>query len=106
MTRRVGMAQGTVGRTSRLKITGPIRPGYDEILTPEALLFVEDLVVALRDRVDLQLRARQERQKRFDAQEKPDFLPETKHVREGNWRVAPLPKDILDRRVEITGPVE
>ena len=49
---------------------------------------------------------RVERQKRLDAGEKPDFLPETAKIRESDWTVAPLPKDILDRRVEITGPVD
>jgi malate synthase len=83
-----------------------MRPEYEQILTPEALAFVEELVLSVRDRVDAQLKARAERQKRFDSNERPDFLPETKGIREGNWRVAPLPHDILDRRVEITGPVD
>ena len=51
-------------------------------------------------------RARMERQKLFDAGELPDFLPETKAVRDGDWTVAPIPADLLDRRVEITGPVD
>jgi malate synthase len=101
------MANGTqVREPARLKVVGPMRPGYEEILTPAALAFVEDLVLSLRDRVDAQLKARIDRQKRFDQSERPDFLPETKQIRESAWRVAPLPKDILDRRVEITGPVE
>ena len=49
---------------------------------------------------------RAERQKRFDAGEIPDFLPDTKHIREGDWTVAAIPADLLDRRVEITGPVD
>ena len=52
------------------------------------------------------LEKRQERQKRLDAGEKLDFLPETKHIREGDWTIAPLPADLQDRRVEITGPVD
>ena len=52
------------------------------------------------------LKRREERQKRFDAGELPDFLPETKHVRDGDWKVAPIPADLLDRRVEITGPTD
>jgi malate synthase len=47
-----------------------------------------------------------ERQKRFDAGETPDFLTETREIREGDWQVAPIPADLLDRRVEITGPVD
>src|SRR6185437_12162882 len=46
------------------------------------------------------------RQAALDAGQKPDFLPETKHIRESDWRVAPIPSDIQDRRVEITGPVD
>jgi malate synthase len=56
-------------------------------------------------RVEL-LARRAERARRLDAGEKPDFLAETKHVREGDWTIAPLPRDLLCRRVEITGPVE
>jgi malate synthase len=52
------------------------------------------------------LAARVERQKRLDAGERPDFLPETRHIREGDWKVSPLPADLQDRRVEITGPVD
>ena len=46
------------------------------------------------------------RQKRLDIGEKPDFLKETRAIRESEWTVAPIPKDLLDRRVEITGPVD
>src|SRR6478736_3377704 len=49
---------------------------------------------------------RAERQKRFDTGETPDFLTETRHIREGDWKVAPIPADLQDRRVEITGPVD
>jgi malate synthase len=52
------------------------------------------------------LARRREVQARYDAGAKPDFLPETQHVREGSWRVAPLPADLQDRRVEITGPTD
>lgn len=85
---------------------GAFAARYDEILTPAALAFVADLhrrFDATRRRL-LALRA--ERQRRFDAGETPDFLAETRHVREGDWRVAPIPADLLDRRVEITGPVD
>jgi malate synthase len=59
-----------------------------------------------RKRRDL-LAARSERQKRFDAGELPDFPPETRHIRDNDsWRVAPIPVDLTDRRVEITGPVD
>ena len=52
------------------------------------------------------LARRAERQKLLDAGQSPDFLPETKSVRDGDWKVAPIPEDLLDRRVEITGPVD
>lgn len=92
--------------TSRLKIIGEQNAQTQEILTPEAL----DFVLSLHDKFDVRrrelLEKRQERQKRLDAGEKLDFLPETKHIREGDWTIAPLPQDLQDRRVEITGPVD
>lgn len=92
--------------TSRLKIVGEQNVQTQEILTPEALAFV----LALHEKFDARrkelLAQRQERQKRLDAGEKLDFLPETKQIREGDWTIAPLPQDLQDRRVEITGPVD
>ena len=79
---------------------------YDEILTPEALKFVIDLERRFGPRRRELLAARVERQKRIDAGERPDFLPQTVDIRKENWKVAPLPDDLLDRRVEITGPVD
>jgi malate synthase len=74
------------------------------VLTPEAL----DLVVALerefRERREQLLLARADRQERIAAGELPDFLESTRSVREGEWRIAPVPADLQDRRVEITGP--
>lgn len=97
------MEQATTGK---LKIVGEQNEQTKEILTPEALEFV----LALHEKFDARrkelLTARQERQKRLDAGEKLDFLPETKHIREGDWSIAPLPADLQDRRVEITGPVD
>jgi malate synthase len=89
-----------------VEFLAPITDSYAEILTPEAVAFVVDLQRAFNKRRKDLLAARQERQKRIDAGEKPNFLAETKSVREAEWTVAPLPADILDRRVEITGPVE
>ncbi len=76
------------------------------ILTPEALAFVADLQRRFEPTRQALLAARRERQAAFDRGERPDFLPETKELREGTWRVAPAPKDLDDRRVEITGPVD
>jgi len=94
-------------RTSRnVQVLGPLRPGYAEILTPAALLFVADLQRRFGARREELLAARVARQARLDRGERPDFLAETAAVRRAEWRVAPLPHDLLDRRVEITGPVE
>ncbi len=81
-------------------------PLVGEVLTPDALNFVADLERRFRRRRDQLLRARGERQIRIDAGERPDFLAETAHVRAGDWAVAPVPAALVDRRVEITGPVE
>ncbi len=83
-----------------------VAPADAEILTPEALAFVELLQRELGPRRRELLERRTERQLELDAGERPDFLPETKDVREGHWQVAPPPPDLSDRRVEITGPVD
>jgi malate synthase len=78
----------------------------DQILVPEALRFVVDLERRFGPRRRELLAARAERQKRLDVGERPDFLPQTAEIRKSDWTVAPLPPDLLDRRVEITGPVD
>jgi malate synthase len=95
--------------TSAITLTGKTRNMSDHekvILTEPALVFVADLVRRFRPRVMELLARRAERQARFDRGELPDFLPETRAVREGDWRCAPAPEVLLDRRVEITGPVD
>lgn len=87
-------------------VKGAIGPRFDEILTTEALAFVADLQRRFNETRKRLLSLRKERQKRFDAGETPDFLAETRHIREGDWKVAPIPADLQDRRVEITGPVD
>src|SRR4029077_4358454 len=78
----------------------------DEILSAEALAFIAGLHWRFnRRRLELLVR-RLGRQEDFDAGKLPDFLAETKAIREGDWKVAPIPADLLDRRVEITGPVD
>ena len=89
-----------------VSIDGVIHPGFEKVLTQEAIAFVADLQRRFNPRREELLAARVERQRRLDAGEKPDFLPETLQIRESDWTVAPLPQDILDRRVEITGPVD
>ena len=89
-----------------VEITGDLRPAFEEILTPEALAFVAKLQRAFNGRRLELLAKRQERQKDFDAGALPDFLEETREVRESDWTVAATPADLSDRRAEITGPVD
>src|ERR1700757_3959086 len=77
-----------------------------EILTPEAREFLNSLARNFEKRRQELLARRQVKQKEIDAGKLPDFLPETAKIRESEWTVAPIPKDLLDRRVEITGPVD
>jgi malate synthase len=90
-----------------VEIAGPVTGRFSEVLTPEALGFVASLHRELDPvRRDL-LRRRAEIQGRLDAGEQPDFQPGTRRIREdGTWRVPPVPADLQDRRVEITGPAE
>src|SRR5262245_8760686 len=78
----------------------------DRVLTPDAVAFLEDLIRRFRPRVDELLERRKARHARFAAGEVPRFLPETAEIRKGDWRVASIPADLQDRRVEITGPVD
>jgi malate synthase len=87
-----------------LEVVGAIAEPYHEILTEEALDFLEALHRRFEARRQGLLLLRQERQARLDAGELPDFLPETAAVRSNGWQIAPLPAELADRRVEITGP--
>jgi malate synthase len=91
---------------SGLEIRGPLKPGYADILTPEACAFLAGLFRKFNARREELLVRRAARQKEFDAGKLPHFLPETAAIRGGNWRVPPPPADLLDRRTEITGPVD
>jgi malate synthase len=89
-----------------VEIKGAMLPGFEQILTPEAVEFTVALQRKFNATRKELLKARAERQAAFDAGAKFDFLPKTKAVREGNWKVASIPADLQDRRVEITGPVD
>ena len=91
---------------SGVTISAPTHPQQDRVLTPEALAFIFELQRRFNSRRVELLTARVTRQKRLDAGEKPDFLPATSKIREAEWTVAPIPADLQDRRVEITGPVD
>ncbi|MBI4005463.1 MAG: malate synthase A, partial [Gammaproteobacteria bacterium] len=89
-----------------LEALGLIVPEYQEILTTEALNFVEELERRFGPRRRQLLEIRKNRQKAFDSGTLPDFWPQTREIRESKWTVAPIPEDLKDRRVEMTGPVE
>src|SRR5919202_1424889 len=89
-----------------VELRAPLDARQREVFSNGALELVADLVRRFGWRVDELLARRRERQARLDAGERPDFLPGTAHIRSSEWTVAPLPPDLLDRRVEITGPVD
>jgi malate synthase len=89
-----------------LEIVGPMPPRYAEILSPDACRFLRELFQRFGPRREELLARRVQRQREIDAGKMPDFLPETSPVRGGAWRVASVPDDLVDRRTEITGPVE
>jgi malate synthase len=89
-----------------MEITGELRPEYSDVLTPDALGFVAELARRFESRRRQLLDARAQRQEEFDAGTLPGFLPHTREIREGDWRIAEQPRDLLDRRVEITGPTD
>ncbi|MFB3055905.1 MAG: malate synthase A, partial [Ignavibacteriaceae bacterium] len=89
-----------------LEITGQLSPEFEEILTPQALGFIANLQRAFGKRRNEILQKRKERQLEIDEGKKLDFLPETENIRRSDWLIAPIPDELQDRRVEITGPVE
>jgi malate synthase len=89
-----------------VRITRPISKAQSEIMTDEAMSFLIKLANRFEERRLELLAKRAVRQKQIDSGNMPDFLPETAVIREQEWRVAPIPQDLLDRRVEITGPVD
>ena len=99
------MATVSVGLEG-VEVRGPVTGAYREILTPEALKFVATLAREFNGRREELLQRRKVRQQEIDAGKLPAFLPETATVRQAEWKVAPIPEDLQDRRVEITGPVD
>jgi malate synthase len=87
-------------------VTGTLRPGFETVLTREAMDFVVELARKFGPRVEELLARREARQKEIDAGKLPDFLPETRAIREHDWHVTTIPADLQDRRVEITGPTD
>jgi malate synthase len=96
----------TATTISGLQIAGQLNSEGAEILTPEACAFLRGLCEKFEPRRQQLLARRAERQREIDAGKLPDFLPETAAIRGGDWRVPPPPPDLVDRRTEITGPVD
>src|SRR5215208_2650541 len=87
-----------------IEFTAEVPDEFAEILTPEAVAFVAQLSREYRGRAEDLLTRRAERQERISADEMPDFLPETRELREGDRRIARIPDNLQERRVELTGP--
>lgn len=100
------MATNPLNATPGVEIKGAVSPAFASVLTPAAMEFVADLSRRFGERIAQLLAARTERQAELDGGKLPDFLPQTRQVRESQWRVTSVPADLQDRRVEITGPTE
>jgi malate synthase len=96
----------SVAAAEGVEVRAPLEDRFDEILTRDALAFVAQLHRDFGGVRAALLRRRRERQEELDSGALPDFLPETRQVRESEWTVAPVPADLRDRRVEITGPTD
>jgi malate synthase len=97
---------GASGQAKAVEITASVSKSGQEILTEKAVGFLVELSRRFETRRRKLLEDRGRRQKELDGGSLPDFLPETAAIREKDWTVAAIPTDLLDRRVEITGPVE
>ena len=89
-----------------IRVLGSLPERFREIITPDALRFLAHLHREFEPRRQRLLDARTQRQVALDGGQLPTFLPQTRYVREGDWKVASIPDDLKDRRVEITGPVD
>ncbi len=98
--------QATMQYGDGIEVTAAIPSACAEILAPEAMHFVAKLARAFEGRRQELLQRRVQRQAEIDAGKLPDFLPETEHIRQADWTIAPLPADLQDRRVELTGPAD
>jgi malate synthase len=97
----------TTSSAASVEVRGPRLPRFDEVLTPQALEFVARLHREFNPTREALLKVRGERQVRFNMGELPDFLSETRHIREGDWQVAPVTTaDLQKRWVELTGPTD
>src|SRR6266545_1008361 len=90
--------------SSNIRIAAPAAGEAERVLVPGALWFIEDLARRFTSRNDELLDRRRVAQARYDEGDRPNFLPFTAGIRAADWKVAPAPADLQDRRVEITGP--
>ncbi|MDX1455734.1 MAG: malate synthase A [Gammaproteobacteria bacterium] len=93
-------------KQTRIQVEKALAPGFEEILSPEALVFVEALQTEFGPRLAKLLAGRKTRQAAIDSGYQPDFLEETAEIRYGDWQILGIPEDLKDRRVEITGPTD
>lgn len=91
---------------TKMQIKGQMNPAFESVLNTEALTFLAELHIRFNERRKQLLHERILRQEQINQGIMPAFLPETESIRNSEWTVAPLPQDIQDRRVEITGPVD
>jgi malate synthase len=89
-----------------IQINAPLTGAQQSILSEEAMRFLSKLARAFEPRRRQLLADRRSRQQEIDDGALPEFLPSTAHIRTSEWQVAQIPADLLDRRVEITGPVD
>jgi len=89
-----------------MEIKGEIKPGYERVLTKDALQFVAYMARKFEQKRQTLMAERETRQSKWDAGALPDFLPETKEIREGDWKITGVPDDLQKRWVELTGPTE
>ena len=100
------MEKNMINTPEGMEILDTSVPGIEKVLTEECLKFIYELEKNFGHKRKELLKIRAEKQKEYDAGELPNFPTETEGVRNSDWKVAPIPKDLLDRRVEITGPVD
>ncbi|MGB5249171.1 MAG: malate synthase A [Gammaproteobacteria bacterium] len=98
--------QSEQAKTTDYEILGAMEPGFDEILTPDAMRFVVELTRRFAPKVEALLERRRQRQQEINQGNFPDFLAGTRQIRASDWQVGSIPADLQDRRVEITGPTD
>ncbi len=99
-------AKSVLATAGQIQIRGPMDPGFEQILSADALRFVASLVEQFSGRLKSLLQTRSRISENIRKGTLPDFLPGTDHIRKGSWKIGPIPEDLVLRRVEVTGPVD